>query len=77
MMQPHQLLSLQRNHGIRSAIGIAELNLVNTRCPVLDHSSDLAAHQSLFGQVVDQRNYGVHLNFSHNETSLLTVHNNS
>jgi hypothetical protein len=69
MMQSHQLLSLQRNHGIRSAIAIAELNLVNARYPVLDHSSDLTAHQSLLRQVLDQRNYGVHLNSGHDKAS--------
>src|ERR1035441_7789553 len=46
VMQPHQLLSLQRDHGIGPAIAIAELNLVDTRSPVLNYRSNLTAHQS-------------------------------
>ena len=58
VMQPHQLLSLQRDHGIGSAIAIAELNLVDTRRPILNHRSNLTAYQSLFGQVFDESNHG-------------------
>jgi hypothetical protein len=33
----------------------------------------LTAHQSLLGEVLDQRNYGVHLNLGHNKASFYST----
>jgi len=44
---------------------IAELNFVDPQIPVPDDSTDLAADQSLLGQVLEQRNHAVHLNSRH------------
>jgi predicted RNase H-like HicB family nuclease len=53
VMQPHQLLGLQCHHRVRPTVVVAELNFVNARSPVLNHSADLAADQSLVGQILD------------------------
>ena len=67
VMQPHQLPGLERDHGVGSAVVIAELDFVDPRRPALDNGADLAADQSLLGQVLEQRNHGEHFNVCHAE----------
>jgi hypothetical protein len=43
VMETHQLLRFQRDHRIRFAVVIAELDFVDTRSPVLDNRANLAA----------------------------------
>ncbi len=52
VVQPHHLFCLQSNHGVRFAVVIAELNLVDARSPGLYHGANLAADQTMFGQVL-------------------------
>jgi len=42
VMEAHQLHGPCRKHGIRSAVVIAELDFLDTRSPILNHSADLA-----------------------------------
>lgn len=60
VMQAHQLLGFQRKQGVRPAVVIAELNLVNAWSPVLNNSANLAADQSFPRQVLKQRYFGMH-----------------
>jgi hypothetical protein len=70
MVQRHQLSSLQGNHGIRLAVIVAELNFINTRRPILNHSANLAANQPFFRQILKHGHYRMHLNICHREPSL-------
>ena len=38
-VQAHELLSLQRDHGVRPSVLVCELDFVDTRRPVLDHAT--------------------------------------
>ena len=67
VMQTHQLPGLECDHGVGSAGVIAELDFIDPWCPTLDDGADLAADQSLFGQVLEQCNHGKHFNVCHGE----------
>jgi hypothetical protein len=69
VVQPHELLCPQCDHGIGLAVVVGELDFVDTGSPTLDHRADLAAHQARFGQVFEQGNHRMHFNARHDEPS--------
>lgn len=68
-MQAHQLVGTEARHRVGSTLGVAELNFEHLRRKQSHHSSDLSADQLLFGYVVQEGDYGKHVDFSHRANS--------
>jgi len=69
MMQPHDLVSLQRGHCVGSPLVIAEFDFVDARNSIFHYGADLAADQAMFGQILEQCNHCEHFNFGHGKPS--------
>src|SRR5580704_647655 len=77
VMEAHQLFRLQRNHSVRPAVVITELDLVDARSPVLNDRANLSADQPFARQILKQRYYRMHFNFCHRSLLPFIVPNNS
>jgi len=53
-MQDHELIALERKHRVRSSLIVAELNFEDPRRQELNHRADLAAHEVVCREILQQ-----------------------
>ena len=75
MVKAHQLIGSDCGHSIYPTIVVAELDFVDARSPILDHSADLAQDEPLVRQIRHKCHNRMHANPEHRNLSSIVRNN--